>query len=80
MAAAAPVVLFLALRALTRRMARMVVLPSWGFEAVEAPGALRRADVAYYSQALERLRSRPLPRRLTWWTRDIIHYPATPTP
>jgi hypothetical protein len=44
--------------------------------AVEAAGPVpARAYVDYYSQALERARSRPLPRRLIWWTWDKFTYP-----
>ncbi len=44
--------------------------------AVEAVGpAPARADVEYYSEALERARSRPLLRRLIWWTWDKFTYP-----
>lgn len=44
--------------------------------AIEAAGPIAaRAGVDYYSEALERARSRPLPRRLIWWIWDKFTYP-----
>jgi hypothetical protein len=44
--------------------------------AVEAVGPVpARMYVDYYSEALERARSRPLPRRLIWWIWDRFTYP-----
>lgn len=44
--------------------------------AIEAAGPIAaRAAVDYYSEALERARSRPLPRRLIWWIWDKFTYP-----
>jgi Tetratricopeptide repeat len=44
--------------------------------AVEVAGPVpARAYVDYYGQALERARSRPLPRHLIWWTWDKFTYP-----
>jgi Tetratricopeptide repeat len=63
----------------------LVILPvavSWHAElacdrmAVEAAGPVpARADADHYSEALERARSRPLPRRVIWWTWDKFTYP-----
>ena len=44
--------------------------------AIEAVGPVpARAYVDYYSDLVERARSRPLPRRLIWWTWDKFTYP-----
>lgn len=44
--------------------------------AIEAAGRVpARVYVDYYSEGLERARSRPLPRRLLWWIWDKFTYP-----